>query len=379
MDHQGEVDLLARVLDNIERQTTDMAEPGISPVARYLGPEQYQREIAVLFRDYPLVVAFASQLREPGSFVTHDRSGVPILVNRDSEGRLNAFLNTCRHRGTKLVSAESGSAKAFVCPYHAWTYTDDGRLDHIAHEEGFPHVDRKKCGLIRLPVRQRAGLIWVVPNPASSLDIDAYLGPMADELESYGFDDHVLFGPHRDRRAANWKLTFDANLENYHVKVAHRDTIAFMFEDNVGAFDRFAPHSRLLFPKRSIRELKGTDRAGWKLRERANVIYFFFPNTLVLLEPDHAMVASIYPDGIAGFKVQGGMLIPEEPANDKARIHWRKNYEIFWNALEEDFLMVERVQEGIAGGLVPHLHFARYEQCVSWFHEEIDKALKATS
>ena len=377
MDHQGEVDLLTRVLDNIEQETTDMTEPGISPVARYLDPAQYEREMSVLFRDYPLVVAFASQLSEPESFVTHDLAGVPILVNRDREGLLNAYLNTCRHRGTKLVCEENGSARAFVCPYHGWTYSDDGRLDHISHEEGFPHVDRKSSGLIRLQVRQRAGLIWVVPNPGSSLDIDAYLGAMAHELEAFGLSDHVLISPHRDHRTANWKLILDANLENYHVKIAHRDTIAFMFEDNVGAFDRFAPHSRLLFPKRSIRQLKGTDRASWKLREHTNVIYFIFPNTIILIEPDHAMVASIFPDGIAGFKVQGGMLIPEEPANEKARSHWRKNYEIFWNALEEDFQMVERVQEGIAGGLVPHLHFARFEQCANWFHEEVGKAVKS--
>lgn len=377
MDHATQVALIERVLANIGRNTTDMAEPSVSPVARYLSAERFEREKVVLFRRYPVVVAFASQLAAPAAFATHDKTGVPILVARDRDGSLHAFVNACRHRGTKLVSERHGQGKAFVCPYHAWTYGLDGGLQHVTHPEGFPHVDKKRCGLIRLPVAECAGLVWVVPDPSSDLDIVKYLGDAADELESFGFGGHVLFGPHEDTRRANWKLSLDANLENYHVRIAHRETIAHMFEDNVAAADRFGPHIRLLFPKRSMRSLAGTNSADWDLRAHGNMIYYFFPGTLVLVEPDHAMVMSVFPEAIDRFKVEGGMLIPEPPATDKARLHWQKNHDIFWNALEEDFRMVERVQDGIGAGLIPQLHFARYEQCANWFHQTVEKALAA--
>jgi phenylpropionate dioxygenase-like ring-hydroxylating dioxygenase large terminal subunit len=379
VDHATQVALIERVLSNIDRNTTDMDEPSISPVERYLSRERFEAEMSVLFRQYPVLVGFASQIPSAGEFLTHDDTGVPILVNRDEKGRVNAFLNACRHRGTRLVDEPAGHGKAFVCPYHAWTYAQDGRLDHVTHAHGFPHVKKDDCGLIRLPVAERGGLIWVIPDPDGARDIDAYLGGMMDELEGFGFADHVLHRPHEDRRRANWKLTLDANLENYHVRVAHRDTIAFMFEDTVAAFDRFPPHMRLLLPKRSIRALRGSDPAGWSLRQHGNVIYFFFPNTMILVEPDHAMVMSVFPEGIDGYLVRGGMLVPEEPATEKAREYWRKNYEMFWNALDEDFRMVEAVQQGIGAGLMPHLHFARFEQTADWFHQEVEKAIGVTA
>jgi len=375
MDHATQVSLIKRVLNHVEKNTTDMDAPSVSPVERYLSPKRYAAELSVLFRQYPIAVGFASQISQPGEFFTHDAAGVPILVIRGEDGKVGAFLNACRHRGTRLVSSAAGKARAFNCPYHAWAYGLDGGLTHIPHEEGFPHVEKANCRLVAFPIAERGGLLWVIPNPDSDLDIDGYLGELMDELEGFGFADHVLFGPHEDRRKANWKLTFEANLENYHVRVAHRDTIAFMFEDTVAAFDRVSPHQRLLLPKRSVRELKGGDTADWKLREHGNVIYFFFPNTLILVEPDHAMVMSVFPDGIDGYHIRGGMLIPEHPASDKARAHWQKNHDIFWNALEEDFQMVEAVQQGIGSGILPHLNFGRFEQTADWFHQDVEKAI----
>ncbi|MBZ0254279.1 MAG: Rieske (2Fe-2S) protein, partial [Candidatus Methylomirabilis sp.] len=181
MNHALEVELIERVLKLLEQGTTHMAEgQARAPVERYLSPERFAREERTLFRRRPLILGHASRLAAPGDFFTHDLAGVPILCVRDRGGRFRAFLNVCRHRGTRVVEAEGGrDARSFACPYHAWTYGLDGRLLGLPHADGFPEIDRDKTGLVALPAEEFAGFLWAVPTPGPGLDARAALGPLA--------------------------------------------------------------------------------------------------------------------------------------------------------------------------------------------------------
>ncbi|MGH6954404.1 MAG: Rieske 2Fe-2S domain-containing protein, partial [Alphaproteobacteria bacterium] len=99
MEHDTEVALIERILGLAERKTRELA-PAVhrSPVSHYLDRARHERELAVLFRRHPVIVAHASELARPGDFVTHRETGVPILVLRDEVG-VRAFVNVCRHRG----------------------------------------------------------------------------------------------------------------------------------------------------------------------------------------------------------------------------------------------------------------------------------------
>jgi phenylpropionate dioxygenase-like ring-hydroxylating dioxygenase large terminal subunit len=381
MNRETEIALIRRVLDHLADGTTDMAPAGHTrPVSFYIDEGQFARERAALFRRQPLGLGYSAQVAKPGDFFTHDLSGVPVLALRSRDGKLRAFVNACRHRGTRVEWEACGAGKrAFVCPYHAWTYGDDGALVHVPHAEGFPDLDRAAHGLVPLPVAEHAGLVWAIPDPMAPDDVSRRLGPLAPELDALGLGTHVPYAQRRYEVAANWKLVNDASLDSYHIRHAHRRTIASMFLDTMCIFDRFGPNQRLFLAKRSIETLRNTDPATWRARDHGNPLYYFFPGTIVLLEPDHAQVASVWPVSPDRTIVTGATLIPEAPASDKARAHWDKNVHLFWNTLGEDFALMESKHSTLRAGANRELTFGRFEHSAAWFHEAVDAALGETA
>lgn len=379
MEQATAIALIRRVLDHLDRGTTDMMPRGSArPVAFYTDAAQFAREREAIFRRLPAAIGYRAEVAKPGDFVTHDLSGVPLLAVRGRDGALRGFVNACRHRGTRVEWEACGKGKrAFVCPYHAWTYGDDGALAHIPHAEGFSDIDRTRHALVPVRVAEHAGLVWAVPDPAWKGDLGATLGPLAPELDALGLGTHVPYAPRRYEVRANWKLVNDSSLDSYHIRHAHRRTIASMFLDTMCIFDRFGRNQRLFLAKRSIETLRGTDPAGWRIRDHGSPLYFFFPGTIVLLEPDHAQIAQVWPLAPDRTLVTGATLIPEAPTSEKARAHWDKNVHIFWNALIEDFALMESKQSTLGAGANTELTFGRFEHSAAWFHEAVDAALAA--
>lgn len=359
------------MLAHLEHKTTDAdAAPTRIDVAAYGDRERIAREIGVLFRKLPVAVGHVSQLPRPGDFLTHDASGVPLLVVRHDDGELHAFLNVCRHRGTRVESAACGSnKKAFTCPYHAWTYACDGKLLHVPHERGFAGATAGR-DLVRVPLAVIAGLVFVVPSPGAAID-GGWLGPLAADLEGFGLATSYVYAPTTMIKQLAWKLAIDVFLESYHLKSAHRDSIYSMFFDNLGLVDRVGPHLRNVFPKRTIRELATRDVREWQLRAHANVLFHLFPNTLVLVEPDHAAVLHLWPRGTTETLLTAYTLVPEAPATDKARAYWDKNNAILYNAVGEDFAMGESIQRGLDSGAQTELVFGAFEHALAHFHDQV--------
>jgi phenylpropionate dioxygenase-like ring-hydroxylating dioxygenase large terminal subunit len=319
----------------------------------------------------------------PGDFVTHDLGGVPLLVVRGDDGTVSAFLNVCRHRGTRVEDLPCGSGKrAFVCPYHAWSYARDGHLLGIPHDEGFAGIDKSTRGLVRVPAGEAAGLVWVRASRATSdadavLDARAFLGELADDLEGFGLASAHVYDARTYTKEMNWKLAFDIFLEAYHLRSAHKDSIYGIFFDNIGLVDRIGPHRRTVFPKRSIRELASQpdDVLGGALRKHANVLFHLFPNTLVLVQPDHAAVFHAFPDGPTRTRFTSYTAVPEPPTTDKARAYWDANNAILYGATNEDFALGESIQRGLASGANEELVFGAFEHALAHFHAEIASRL----
>jgi phenylpropionate dioxygenase-like ring-hydroxylating dioxygenase large terminal subunit len=138
MEHATQVALTRRVIGFVDRGTTELADAVyLNPTSTYTDPQQAERERDLLFRGHPLFFALSCELPEPGDFRADDLSAVPILVVRAGDGRLNAFLNVCRHRGAKVATGSGSGKRLFVCPYHAFTYDLEGRLTRLP-PEGFP-------------------------------------------------------------------------------------------------------------------------------------------------------------------------------------------------------------------------------------------------
>lgn len=383
MKHETQIELIERVLAYIRQGSTDMANDMVTlDTERYYSAERLAEELAAIFRVCPLAVGHVSQVAAPGDFFTHDLAGQPLLLCRARDGSLGAFLNVCRHRGTRVVGEACGHGrKSFVCPYHGWTYGADGRLLGVPHDHGFPDLDRDARGLVRLAAAEVGGLVWVHlgPHAAGAPDtagsIRAFVGPLGEELHSMGLAGHHLYDPRVIERPLNWKLAVDTFLEAYHVRTAHRQTIARMFFDNLGVMDMFEPHIRSLAPKQTFGELAGQDRATWRLRDHANVIYMFFPNVIMIVTSDYATVFQVFPRGTDRCVIQSYSLIPAPPDSDKARSHWELNNRILYDALEEDYAMGASIQAGVRSGANQEIMLGRFEHALACFHRTVDRYL----
>jgi phenylpropionate dioxygenase-like ring-hydroxylating dioxygenase large terminal subunit len=372
---------LGRVRDHMAARTTDMADAVTRiDVARYTDPQRLTDEQALLRRT-PAFVGFSAKLEKPGDYLTHDLLGLPILVLRDHDGVLRAFLNVCRHRGAKLVWEKGGCGRrAFTCPYHAWSYDLRGSLRGIPHEAGFAGLDRAQHGLVALPVAEAFGLVFVLADPQQpDYDFAGFLSGIRDDLEDFGLSGYLLHDEREIGLNCNWKVVIEGGLETYHVQHAHKRTIAPMFADNVAVADRLEPHMRLYFTKRIAAELVSGDVAGG-IREYGNPLYYIFPNLIILVQPDHATVMAVHSSGTDACIVHGGALVPAQtekgPAGTpKANAHWDRNVKIFWDALDEDFQMGQAIQAGFRSGANSHITFGRFEQGCAWFHDSLDRRL----
>jgi len=378
LEHAKQVELIHRVLEHLRTGTTHMVEDESSlPVAPYLQPERLEAERR-LFRKLPMIVGHVSQLAEPGDYFTHDSLGAPLLLCRTASGEVTCFLNVCRHRGTRLVPEGQGRRRqAFVCPYHGWTYDSTGRLRAVPDEVGFPSRPTESVGLVRVPVQERLGFLWVALEPGGP-DVDTFLAPVMEDMAGFGLGKLVAYGSHRMEKKLNWKLSMEIFLEAYHLKYAHRESIYPKFFNNVGLVDHRSPHIRCIFPKRTIQELAGTPEAGWELRKHANVLFQVFPNVLVLVQPDHVSVNTVHPLGTDVTEFQTFWLMPERPETEKATRYWQKNMDILIGAVQEDLAMGESIQSGLRSGANEFVRLARYEQGLRYFRDDLDAYLART-
>jgi phenylpropionate dioxygenase-like ring-hydroxylating dioxygenase large terminal subunit len=380
MDHAAQQQLLKRSCDALRRGRPEMTE-GFkeSPIERYTDVTRWPAELRLL-RSQPQAIAAAADLANPGDWLAREILGIPVLLTRAADGIVRAFLNVCRHRGARVAANGQGNGKrSFSCPYHAWTYSADGSLRAMPAEYGFPGLDKKSCGLRRLAVTQRAGIVWAIVDPAhAGCDIDILLEPLVTELEQLGFANHVRYAPRELPLDCNWKLVVDGSLEGYHFKIAHRETIAHMFADNLQIIDEFGLNRRLYLVRSAMAELAANPAGEFRLREYGNLLYFFFPNTLVLVQRDHAQVSVIEPTGVDTTTIREFALIPEPPVSPQAIVHWDKNVALYRAALAEDYAMMQSIQSTLHTGANTALKFGGYEFAAARFHEQLEAKLGLT-
>lgn len=381
MQHDVEVGLIERILGNLAAGRREMSNgEQRSPVETYISPQRHEAELSRLFRRHPVIIGPSSALPEPGSFLTRDLTGAPILAVRDAAGQVRAFLNVCRHRGSRIVAETSGRAgRSFVCPYHAWTYDLSGALVGVSDTASFAGIDRASHGLVRLPAAERHGLIWVRPSPSDdggdALDIDEFLGPLAADFAAFKLEGAALYAPVELRRAMNWKVMVDTFLEDYHFRWVHGQSVHRFYLDNASIYDRFGRHIRYVIPKRTLKDLAGTDPATWRLRDHSNILYYIFPNTVMVFVADHAAIFAMFPDGPQRSVMHLSFCLPERPESEKAKNYWDRNARLIRTALDEDFAIGEGIQAGFASGANKHLTFGRYEKGLAFFHDIVEEAL----
>jgi phenylpropionate dioxygenase-like ring-hydroxylating dioxygenase large terminal subunit len=386
MNRLDQINLLKRLLGHVEARTTALADaPWQQDVAVYADPEHLAREQRRLFREHPILMGFTSDWAAPGAFRTDDHAGVPILVARGRDGVLRAFLNVCRHRGAKVAQG-CGEARAFSCPYHAWTYDLAGKVTGIPDERCFPGARRERPALTTLPLCEKYGLVWVIPSPAADgateFDIDPWLGGLGPglgpELGSYGFGSWAFHDKRLVPEAMNWKILVDTFHEGYHIGFLHRQSLGSILHGNVADFEPFGHNHRLTFPRKKVQRLKTEPEASWDLMWNTTIIFSLFPNTILMLQGDHVELARIFPvEGRVDRAVMElSIYVPKAPATQEERTHWDKNMQLVLDVVTgEDFPAGRSIQIGLTSGAQTHTVFGRNEPAMIHYHRSMQAAL----
>src|SRR5579862_9725506 len=223
------------------------SERGLVSRRIFIEPELYKQELQQIFARCWLYLCHDSQIPLPGDFFTTTMGEDPVLVMRDSTGKVGAFLNVCRHRGNRLCRAESGNAASFTCAYHGWTYRNDGTLAGVPYLKEAYHgeLERERWGLVPVAQLDQYKGLWFATFDATAPPLREYLGEMAWYLDTF-FDRReggieVIGGVHKWIMPCNWKFpTENFGGDGYHTSWSHLSAIRTGF----GGDFRVAPDSR---------------------------------------------------------------------------------------------------------------------------------------
>ena len=379
MERAKEIELVSECLELARAKRPFMSEEEtLVPVAHYLDEARFEQERA-LFRKSMNVIAHGSQIPSPGDFITRDVVGTPVILVRQEDGSVKAFVNVCRHRGATVELRPQGHCKRFVCPYHAWTYATDGFLVSVRHRDGFPTLDIETTSLAELACAEAAGLLWVCPDPAmfaSAPDDDTRT--LIAELEGLLGADSAVFASETRVWNANWKLIADGGLESYHFKIAHRHTIAGFFTDNTSIYEAIGDHMRSVLPRTSILALADQPQSEWDIRQHTHLLYSIAPNASLLVQERHFELIVTTPIAIDQSRIEI-MTVARKPGpdgySDKAEAFLSANHEFTKTTLEEDFEIAEQIQRGMRTGVNQHFRFARFEGALTEWHRRLDQKL----
>ena len=192
-------------------------------------PDIYREELEKIFGRTWLMIGHESLIPKVNDFFHTYMGEDRVILTRDGKGKLHAFLNMCRHRGNAIVRTDVGNAKNFFCPYHGWTYSNDGSLEYVPGEEEayYGAVDRDSRSLIAARVETYAGIVFANWDSGAP-SLEEYLGDarwcldVAFNRLDAGTE---AIGPVKWIEPLNWKTAVDNCSDNYHVPTTHLSAI----------------------------------------------------------------------------------------------------------------------------------------------------------
>jgi choline monooxygenase len=328
------------------------------PGGWYAGAEHFERELTAVFGRTWVGVAPVDDVSAPASYAAVRVGGrTPVLLVRDDDGVLRAFLNVCRHRGSPLAEG-CGQARALRCPYHAWVYRLDGSLARAAGlgaPEGWSAAD---AGLFEVAVTTFARTVFVNLAPAPP-PFDP--GRLAAGLAPYRLDELELGGRDAWEREFNWKVFLENYSENYHTPFVHPELISDGWDypievDGPIAFAWDRPHEPRDDGERALAAAR-PGAPGWDVVAAADPAESFiagsyatiFPNVMVSMLPGFAATLRLTPTGPTRTLVEREYLWhPDVPQH-------RREADLAASRLvgAQDLDICERVQRSYSGGLSP--------------------------
>ena len=359
-------DAIDKIFTHIDNGTTDLgSEVWKEPVENYHTQKRFDSEIALL-RRLPIPFCPSAALIENGSYIARRASGTPLLVVRGEDGKVRAFINACRHRGMKVASGNGCKKKAFVCPYHAWSYSLDGSLKNIPGQGGFPNLDSKDNGLVEVSTVEKGGLVYIQQEGV----IDSNF--INNSLNYFG-PDAVLFDQGEVTDETNWKLLTETLLEGYHIKSLHKNTFYPYGLNNVNVVETDGPNSRIIFPFKRIEKIRDIEPEKRKLNGVATSVYHLFPNASISLLSKHTSLTIMEPLSPSSVKTVSYLVYNKKSGANSLSLEEVKKDAQFVNesGQSEDREAACAIQETVTTAANTHLTFGLFEKAIVNFHKNL--------
>ena len=178
----------------------------------------YELEIEKIYMDSWLFIGHDSEIPNIGDYFVYNLLSESVIVVRGKDDQIRAYMNVCRHRGSRICLEDRGNIKRFTCPYHAWTYNLDGSL--MIAKELENGIKKEDLGLHKCQIAVVKGLILLnfSDQPAS---LDSLKNVLSEPMEMFGFK-NLKIATHKNYPIdANWKLAVENYNECYHCAPSH--------------------------------------------------------------------------------------------------------------------------------------------------------------
>lgn len=367
------IELVRRLVDNYQNKTLDHARHAMSePATVFTDPVRFDREREMLFDRGAHIVGWTGELPRPGTFVTKNVAGHPVVITRAEDGILRAFKNICTHRGAQVADG-CGEARRLTCPYHAWSFSLDGQLAGQPQAYAFDDIERASLSLQPLPVADVSGLIAVGLQPDTN-PAEAF-ADIAPHLSWCGYDRHEVICQHTWTLRTNWKIAFDVNLESYHVDYLHRNTLSNLVLHHP-IYDSFGRHARWGFPTTGVERLVDVPESDWPTPAPVSIIHTLFPSVVLLETPVSCQMFRIYPgDRVNECTVELTEASLGPVFDDEERAARKRGADFAALVVgQEDFPAAEQCQRGAEMGLTNFI-FGSNEPMVQHWHRTWQSAL----
>ena len=286
------------------------------PIDYYYDPAHYERELSVFFYRNWLYVCRSDQLSEPRDFVVEQIGSQEIVITRDLKGRLSAFHNTCRHRGSILCTKAQGRFEGgtIVCPYHAWTYSLEGDLIATPHQLESADFQMAEHSLYRVAVGEWGGYVFVNLAGDDAAPFEQALGDMPERFKNYHVDQLIVGDTMDVTLDCNWKLFWENFSECFHCPNVHPELCEIVPTYGKGILSPWDdPNYQPAEDSGDGRSRMGEGHVTWTVDGQTGILFFkditpeeaamgfsygtMRPGFFMAVHPDYIRAARILPRG----------------------------------------------------------------------------------
>lgn len=359
-------------IDGLRSSMLDTLEAETLPAECYTDEEFYRFEKAALFEREWLCVGRAEWLENPGDFFTVTRADEPMVICKTRDGSIKALSSVCQHRAM-LVAEGHGNTRAFVCPYHHWTYDLDGTLIGAPAMNRTCNFDKKAASLPEIRHEVWHGFIFVNFD-ADAAPLAPRLAGLEEVVANYEFES--LRGPRPDEPGVlpwNWKVMLENNNDGYHASRLHAGPLHDFIPSGLATFPEVpadsAGYYRLNGTLHKNAAFNATQKAVFPVfpqlteEEQNRLLFVNLPPSLSLVVLNDTVIYLIMdPRGAQSHALTiGTLLLPQAMDDPLYELKMKMNDVAVEEIVAQDFHVDELVQQGLRSKFAPRGRYSWQE------------------